>query len=126
MIRNRLTNEFVKKVADVYAKKMCNTSSTALAFNVNRNTIYNWRNSSKKLDELMSDAEEALLDFAESKLLEFINDGDVASLIFLLKTKGKKRGYSEKMEVEAKVDAKVTISEDEMKAELRRLGYVNE
>jgi len=41
---------------------------------------------------------EALLDFAESKLFEKMNSGDVISLLFFLKCKGKSRGYVEKVE----------------------------
>ena len=37
---------------------------------------------------------------AESKLMENINGNDNTSIIFFLKTKGKKRGYVEKQEVE--------------------------
>jgi len=40
------------------------------------------------------------LDFAESQLHKQIKDGEVSSTIFYLKTKGKKRGYIEKTEVE--------------------------
>jgi hypothetical protein len=43
---------------------------------------------------------ELLLDLAESKLAENIKDNDNTAIIFYLKTKGKKRGYIERNEVE--------------------------
>ena len=46
------------------------------------------------------DAQESLIDLAESKLVENIKENDNTSIIFFLKTKGKKRGYIEKQEVE--------------------------
>ena len=39
-------------------------------------------------------------DLAENRLLEKINDYDTTSIIFFLKTKGRKRGYQEKQELE--------------------------
>jgi hypothetical protein len=41
------------------------------------------------------------LDLAESKLHEEILGGNTAAIIFFLKTKGKKRGYVERQEVES-------------------------
>ena len=40
------------------------------------------------------------LDFAESQLHKQINDGSTTATIFLLKTKGKDRGYVEKQQIE--------------------------
>lgn len=45
---------------------------------------------------------ESNLDLAELKLLENINDNDNVAIIFYLKTKGKKRGYVERLELETK------------------------
>lgn len=43
---------------------------------------------------------ESVIDLAESKLIENIQANDNTAIIFYLKTKGKKRGYIEKTEVE--------------------------
>ncbi|SFG56384.1 hypothetical protein [Prevotella sp. KH2C16] len=88
----------IEKMAEIYKKKGCNITAACAALNITRQTFYNRKAKSKKLQELISEADESLLDFAESKLVEHINDGDVTSLIFFLKTKGKKRGYVEKTE----------------------------
>ena len=50
------------------------------------------------MQDLLAEADESMLDFAESKLIEHINNNDITSLIFFLKTKGKKRGYVERTE----------------------------
>lgn len=44
----------------------------------------------------VEEADAMLLDFAEGKLLQKIKAGDIASIIFYLRTKGKTRGYTEK------------------------------
>lgn len=90
----------IEKIAEMYEKKGCNVTATCAALNIDRKTFYNKKNASSKLQELLKAAEESLLDFAESKLMEHINDGDITSLIFFLKCKGKKRGYVERVENE--------------------------
>lgn len=93
-------NISVEKIAEIYKKKGCNITAACAALNITRQTFYSRKAKSKKLQELVDEADESLLDFAESKLVEHINDGDVTSLIFFLKTKGKKRGYVERSEHE--------------------------
>lgn len=52
------------------------------------------------LTELVKQEDECLNDLAEMKLIENIKKGDTAAIIFRLKTKGKARGYVEKVELE--------------------------
>lgn len=92
------SNITIERIAEVYKKKGCNITAACAALNITRQTFYNRKAKSKKLCEMIEDANESLLDFAESKLVEHINDGDVTSLIFFLKTKGKRRGYIERSE----------------------------
>lgn len=87
-----------KKVAEVYAKKAGNISSTCVALGIDRNTFMSWREKYADLREALSEIEESLIDFSESKLLEQIQDGNLTAIIFHLKTKGKKRGYVETQE----------------------------
>jgi len=73
---------------------------------IKRETHYYWLHNSdvyKKADE---DIQESLLDFAETMLMKKIKDGDTTSLIFFLKTKGKRRGYSERPDVEVNIESK--------------------
>lgn len=87
-----------EKIAEVYAKKAGNVSATCSALNIDRNTFFKWRNDYAELNQALTDIEEGLIDFSESKLLEQINDGNLTAIIFHLKTKGKNRGYVERTE----------------------------
>lgn len=60
-----------------------------------RETYYKYYNNDKCFKESADEMIEIQLDFVESKLLDNISKNDTASIIFYLKTKGKKRGYSE-------------------------------
>ncbi|MCR5658952.1 MAG: hypothetical protein K6G25_06465 [Bacteroidales bacterium] len=92
-----------KEVIRVYEAKGCNVSATCIALGIDRKTLFNWRNADEKLNEMMCEAEESLLDFSESKLMEQINDGNLTAIIFHLKTKGRGRGYVEQTDVNANV-----------------------
>ena len=59
-------------------------------------------------DDLIVEDERAT-DRAEIKLMQAIEDGEIAAIIFRLKTKGKKRGYVERQEVTGAGGDKVII-----------------
>jgi len=62
-----------------------------------------WHTANKYVDkfemrEAFTELTESIIDLAESKLIENINDNDNTAIIFYLKTKGKHRGYIERSE----------------------------
>lgn len=63
-----------------------------------------WHTADKyiKLHELTAELQiedEKATDRAEVKLMEAVENGEIAAIIFRLKTKGKKRGYVERQEL---------------------------
>ena len=74
-------------------------SKAADEVNIHRNTHYLWMRNSKKYAEEVEAIENDCIDVVENALMSNILAGDVASIIFYLKTKGKKRGYVEKSEL---------------------------
>jgi hypothetical protein len=89
----------------------------------------------RKLAEI--EPEEIMLDFGEHKLMERIAKGDTLATMFLLKTKGKRRGYIERQEVAHEGDVVKQITVNVLKAnhvddvpkldgdENRSVGYEN-
>lgn len=65
-----------------------------------RSTHYGWMTDDPEYKAAVQDVSEVALDYAESQLHKQIGEGEVASTIFYLKTRGKKRGYIEKTEME--------------------------
>ena len=67
---------------------------------VDRTTFYRYIKEDEQFKESVDDISNIALDFAESQLHKQIKEGSTAATIFYLKTKGKKRGYVERIEQE--------------------------
>jgi len=70
-------------------------SHAAEKLNCSPATIYNYMQRYPSIKAAKEDIETKTLDFAESKLLQAIAEGNMTAIIFFLKCKGKKRGYVE-------------------------------
>ena len=75
-------------------------TTAARKVGIDRTTHYTWLKDDEQYNDAVEGIAEVALDFAESQLHKQIANGEVSSTIFYLKTKGKKRGYIEKTEVE--------------------------
>lgn len=73
-------------------------SNIAKKLDVSRNTVYQWIDSDDELKEALKNANECLLDNAEDKLVNLVDQQDFRAISFILKTRGKDRGYVETME----------------------------
>ena len=65
-----------------------------------RSTFYKWIREDEKFKRSVQDIENIALDFAESQLHTQMKNGNTSATIFYLKTKGKKRGYVERSELD--------------------------
>ena len=108
----RETQEKKLQVLKIFEKKGANVSVTCEAANIGRRTFYYWRENDKDFDAACKDIEEALVDFAESMLIEKINGKDLTAIIFYLKTKGKDRGYVERTEQDVKMNPFIEAMQD--------------
>lgn len=77
-------------------------STACEAMGISRSTFYRWVNSDPEFKLRVEDVTEIQVDFVESKLMQLIESGDTTAIIFYLKTKGRKRGYNEKVPIKEK------------------------
>jgi len=87
-------------------KSMGIVSKACQIVGLNRITFYRYYNDDEEFKEAVDNMQDYVLDFAESKLLENIKDKKETSIIFYLKTKGRKRGYIEKQDVDVTTKGK--------------------
>lgn len=105
-------------------------SDIAANFKVARNTVYAWCRNDERFAQALEDSRERFVDLAESNLRKlvagvpaietdengekrfagWIEKPSETAIIFTLKTRGKKRGYVERQEVEADVNMKGSIN----------------
>lgn len=89
-----------KGFIDAYIKSFGNITQSCRAVGVVRQTYYDWCRDDEEFKKTVEAIEpgEDFLDFTESALVKKIKGGDTTAIIFALKTKGKKRGYIERVE----------------------------
>lgn len=89
----KVTDEQIKLALEAQAG---NISGTAQELNVTRNTIYNHINSNPELMQVVTDARESLVDYAESGLLAQVEQGNMTAIAYVLNNsrEAKARGWS--------------------------------
>lgn len=87
-------------------------------------TAKKYINSSDELKSAYEAESESVIDLAESKLIENIQANDNTAILFYLKTKGKKRGYVERSEIEhsGKIETNIitTLTPEQLKESLKK------
>jgi len=109
-----MTNSDINKKAMINAleKSLGIVTSACKAVGIARETHYRWMREDEEYSESVKSIEDIALDFAESQLHKQIKDGEVSSTIFFLKTKGKRRGYIERQEIDSNIaPVQITISD---------------
>lgn len=117
-----------KAMLDAMVKSFGNvTQALKLAGIQSRTTYYEWLKEDPEFKNAIDNLEVAEIeaDFVESKLRQRINDGDTTAMIFWLKTKGKRRGFVERIE-HTGIDGKpialnIVVADDATKAAIDKL-----
>ena len=94
------TEQHKKAMLDALEKSLGVVTSAAKTVGVGRTTHYLWMQEDKEYKAAVEELSDVAIDFAESQLHKQIKDGNSTATIFFLKTKGKKRGYIERQEVD--------------------------
>jgi len=99
-----------KAMIDALEQSLGIVTTACKMVDIDRQTHYNWLREDEDYKAAVDSIQDITLDFAESQLHKQIKDGEVTSTIFYLKTKGKKRGYVERVEQDVSINLpKVTI-----------------
>ena len=106
-------NDILKKAMIEALEKSLGIVTTACkSVGISRNTHYTWVKDDEVYRGQVEGISDLALDFAESKLHKQIESGDTTATIFYLKTKGKKRGYVERQEMDLSGGLQVNWKEE--------------
>jgi hypothetical protein len=94
------TEQHKKAMLDALEKSLGVVTSACKTVGIGRTTHYLWLQEDKEYKAAVDELSDVAIDFAESQLHKQIKEGNSTATIFFLKTKGKKRGYVERQEVD--------------------------
>jgi hypothetical protein len=107
---NLQTQQLKKAMLLALEQSLGIVTAAAKSVGIDRTTHYLWLKDDEEYKAAVDSIQDITLDFAESQLHKQIKDGEVTSTIFYLKTKGKKRGYVERVEQDVSINLpQVTI-----------------
>ena len=92
-IKKRLFLEALEKSLGVVAP-------ACKSVGISRTTFYRWVQSDREFKNSVEEIDEVALDTAESELYSLIKQGVFPAICFYLKTRGKRRGYVERSEID--------------------------
>ena len=92
----RYTNE---QIVEMYKSQNFNKSATVRKLGMCIQNLYRLMSNDPELKAMLKAAEEERLDIAEDVLFQLIKEKNFQAVKFFLETKGRKRGYANKIEV---------------------------
>jgi hypothetical protein len=98
------TEHHKKAMIEALEKSLGVVTAACKSVGIGRTTHYMWMDQDPQYKRAVEEISDVALDFAETHLHKQIKEGSSTSTIFYLKTKGKKRGYIERQEVDLGTD----------------------
>jgi hypothetical protein len=96
-------------------------TSVAERMQVSRQSLYAWLEKNPGERKFLVQETENVLDIAESKLFSAVENGENWAIKYLLSTKGKVRGYSDKIKIEDSSEGSSYWTPEEKEKEIARL-----
>jgi len=119
----KATKKNLNAVLETHQNTYGNVLLTCKAHNISRQTFYRWKAKYDWFRIRVKENEESSIDYVESKLMQNIGKNKEASIFFYLKTKGKHRGYVERLETSQRpVDEYDNMTDQELEDELKKKG----
>jgi len=94
------TNILKNNLLEALEKSMGIVTTACKRVKCNRSTFYKYYNNDKDFRDKVDELQNYTLDMVESELHKQIMEGNTTATIFYLKTKGKKRGFVERQEIQ--------------------------
>jgi len=99
-----------KKMIKELIKSYGNITTACLKTGIDRQTYYNWIEQDENFKQKTEEVPEITLDFFEEQAINLAKEMNPQIIMFYLKTKGKKRDYVERQEIETHAVQDVTIN----------------
>jgi len=118
-------NKAVRKAAMIDALVLSHgiVYDACMMVGLSRNCHYSYYKNDDYYRELVDGIKEVALDFVEGKLMENIDKGYEASIIFYLKCIGKKRGYVETKEIKKDITLRFNeLTDEELESKIRKIN----
>lgn len=112
------TNILKSSLLEALEKSLGVVTTACKIVDCNRSTFYKYYNKDSEFKSKVDELQNMTLDFVESQLHKQIKDGNTTATIFYLKTKGKKRGYIERREVEMTASVSTSKLSEEAKKKI--------
>ena len=94
------TKQHKKALIEAMTANLGIVTASCVQAKLSRGSFYTYYNTDPKFKKAIDDIADQALDYVEGKMFSLIENEDVASTLFYLKTKGKKRGYIERSETD--------------------------
>lgn len=101
--------EYKKKLLEALERSLGIVTPACKDVGVSRETFYRYYREDEAFKNAVDDINEITLDFTENQLLKKIKEGSERSILFYMKYKGRKRGYTERIDIDANIKGEIDI-----------------